>query len=125
VERSQLDAYPGTGRIADPRRCPRFKIDVKIAVRSLTGCVLEGHTVDISESGVGALLKSETPLGELVQLEFILPLGRVEIGAIVRQRNAFRYGFEFVEQGTGRKLIETTCRRLFVDQMILGDLVLE
>ena len=53
--------------------------------------MLKGHTVDISESGISALLKIEVPLGELVQLEFALPFGQVRTYAMVRQQNAFRF----------------------------------
>lgn len=110
---------------ADPRRHPRFKMDIEVAIFSHTAGKAIGRMVDISESGIAAILRTETPLGELVQLSFSLPLGEVEIGALVRQRNAFRYGFEFVEQGSARELVERTCRRLFVDQAILGDSSLE
>ena len=43
------------------------------------------------------MLREEVPVGEVVRLEFELPLGRVEVLALVRQRSAFRYGFQFVE----------------------------
>jgi hypothetical protein len=109
----------------DARRHPRFKIDIEITISSHTTRKVIGRSVDISESGLAAIFKAETPLGELVQLKFSLPLGEVEIGALVRQRNAFRYGFEFVEQGPARELVERTCRRLFVDQIILNDSSLE
>jgi PilZ domain len=105
----------------DVRRHPRFKMDIEIAISSHTTGRLVGRTVDISESGISAILKTEAPLGELVQLQFSLPLGEVEITALVRQRNAFRYGFEFVEQGPPRELVERTCRRLFVDHVILNE----
>ena len=58
---------------------------------------MKGHTVDISESGISALLILELPLGEVVELAFSLPLGPVKIYAMVRQKNAFRYGFQFME----------------------------
>jgi len=38
--------------------------------------MLKGHTVDISESGISAMLKMiEVPLGEVVELDFTLPFG--------------------------------------------------
>jgi hypothetical protein len=106
----------------DKRHHPRFKIKVEINVNSRTGGLLRGNTVDISESGISALLKIEVPLGELVQLDFILPFGQVIIYAMVRQRNAFRYGFQFVESDSTKQIIQATCVDLAVKQSLLGKL---
>jgi hypothetical protein len=83
--------------IADARRQPRFKMETDIRVYSRSCGLLEGRTVDISESGIAAMLTLEAPMGEMVELEFTLPSEPVAIHAIVRQQNAFRYGFEFVD----------------------------
>jgi hypothetical protein len=72
--------------------------------------------VDISESGISAMLMVEVPIGEVVRLEFALPLGEVEAHALVRQRNAFRYGFQFVESSSAQDIIGRTCRQLAIDQ---------
>ena len=77
---------------------------------------IKGRTVDISESGIAAMVKSEVPLDEVVKLEFTLPEGLVEIQALVRQRNAFRYGFQFVKQGPPREGIRRACRRMAMDR---------
>jgi hypothetical protein len=108
--------------VDDARRQPRFKIQVKIKIRSRTGEVLEGETVDISESGISAMLKIEVPLGELVELAFTLPFGQVKIYAMVRQRSAFRYGFQFVESNGTDEVIHATCSHLSVKQSLLGEL---
>ncbi len=104
--------------IVDARRHPRFKLEVDIDIHSSTSGLLEGHTVDISESGISAMLRIEVPLGEIVELEFMLPLGPVNICAAVRQRNAFRYGFQFLESNLGNKVIRITCRQLAVEQSL-------
>jgi hypothetical protein len=64
------------------------------------------------------MLRLEVPLGEIVELEFTLPLGPVTIRALVRQRNAFRYGFEFVDSYPTREVIRRTCRDLAVEQSL-------
>ena len=113
--RSQL----GNGRSAEPvdlRRHPRFKLEVEIRVYPRDSAVVRGHSVDISESGISAMLREEIPLGEMVRLEFTLPLGAVEIFAMVRHRSAFRYGFQFVEESSANDVIGRTCRRLAVEQ---------
>jgi len=104
--------------IPDARRRPRFKIEVDIRINSRKCGVLKGYTVDISESGIAAMLRIEASLGEVVELDFALPCGAVTIQAIGRQRNAFRYGFEFVDSASVHELIRRTCRDLAVDQSL-------
>jgi PilZ domain len=106
--------------IPDARRQPRFKLDADIRIKSKTCGVLVGRTVDISESGISALLKLEVPVGEFVELQFTLPFGPVTVYAVVRQRNAFRYGFQFVESNPVHEIIQTTCRSLELEQSLFG-----
>ncbi len=106
--------------IEDPRRHPRFALQVDITVTSRTCGRLKGRTVDISESGIAAMLTVETQLGEVVELNFTLPCGSVAIHAMVRQRNAFRYGFEFIDPDFVHEFIRRTCRDLAVDQSLLS-----
>lgn len=101
---------------ADARRHPRFQIEVELRIYPRNCPVVRGHTVDISESGISAMLKVEVPLGAVVRLEFDLPLGSVEIPALVRQRNAFRYGFQFLEASTAQETIGRTCGQLAMQQ---------
>jgi hypothetical protein len=96
----------------DARRQPRFKVTVDIIVRSRTSGTMKGYTADISESGISAMLKTEVPLGEMLELDFTLPFGPVIIYATARQRNVFRYGFQFLELDVVNKVIRSTCREL-------------
>lgn len=82
---------------------------------------MKGHTLDISESGIAAILTIEVPMEEVVELEFTLPFGAVLIYAMVRQRSAFRYGFQFVESNAVNEIIQATCRQLAVEQILLGE----
>jgi hypothetical protein len=66
------------------------------------------------------MLMVEAPLCEVVDLSFILPYGSVQILATVRQRSAFRYGFEFVDHTAVPEVIRHTCRDLAVDQSLLS-----
>jgi hypothetical protein len=102
--------------IVDARRHARFKLEVNIGVHSRTCGMLQGQTVDLSESGISAMLRLEVPLGEVVKLDFELPFGPVTIHAMVRQRNAFRYGFQFLESSAVSEVIRSTCRQLAVEQ---------
>jgi hypothetical protein len=103
--------------IADARRQPRFKMETDIRVYSRSCGLLERRTVDISESGIAAMLTLEPPMGEMVELEFTLPSEPVAIHAIVRQKNAFRYGFEFVDSDSVRGVIRRTCRDLALSEL--------
>jgi c-di-GMP-binding flagellar brake protein YcgR len=86
-----------TEKLIDARKRPRFKLDVDVKIYPRDKSRATGRTVDISEQGLAAMLKIEIPLDQVVRLEFELPTGVVSIRALVRQRDAFRYGFQFVE----------------------------
>ena len=99
----------------DLRRNPRFKLQTDIRVYSRKAGLLKGHTVDICEAGISAMLTLEVAVGEVVQLEFDVPSGPVAIRAIVRHKTAFRYGFQFVEPDP-RGVIKKTCEALAAQQ---------
>src|ERR1700758_4741880 len=91
----ELGGQIGSGHMrefAEARRHPRYKLAADISVYPRNAPVVRGHTVDISESGISAMLRVEVPIGEVVRLEFSLPSGDLEVHARARQRNAFRYG---------------------------------
>ena len=113
--RSQFEASQAH-EFVEARRHPRFKLEINIRIYARNSAVVRGQTVDISESGISAMLRTEVPIGEVVRLEFNLPLGEVVVHALVRQRNAFRYGFQFVESSSAQDLIGRTCRQLAVEQ---------
>jgi hypothetical protein len=107
--------------VVDARRHPRFRLEVDISVNSRTCGMLKGHTVDISESGISAMLRLELPPAEVVELTFTLPFGPVKIYAMVRQRNAFRYGFQFMESNFAEAVILPTCRQLAIEQSLRSE----
>jgi PilZ domain len=121
LEAENQPALRPSPELADARREPRYKLAVDITIKTKTCGVLEGHTVDISGSGISALLRLEVPLGEFVELQFVLPFGPVAIYATVRQRNAFRYGFQFVESHALREIIHATCKSLKLEQSLFGE----
>jgi hypothetical protein len=106
--------------LLDRRRQARFKIEVEVSIDSKSRGLLKGHTVDISESGISAIVPLELPVGELVELDFTLPFGRVTIYAVVRQRSAFRYGFQFAESNFIEDVVRPTCRVLAMQQRVGG-----
>jgi len=112
-EKFEADSLHG---FVEARRHPRYTLEKDIRVYPRNCSVVRGHTVDISESGVSAMLRVEVPMGEVVRLEFSLPTGDVEVHALVRQRSAFRYGFQFVEASSAQDVIGRACRQLAVEQ---------
>lgn len=106
-----------TREFVEARRHPRYRLETDIRVCPRNAEVVRGHTVDLSESGISAILREEIPVGEIVLLEFSLPpFGDVEIHATVRHRTAFRYGFQFVETSSTYDVIGLMCRKLAVEQ---------
>jgi len=102
-----------TGKLIDARKHSRFNVDVDVKIYSRNSSRVMGRTVDISEQGLAVMVQIEIPLDQVVRLEFELPLGVVSIRALVRQRSAFRYGFQFVEPGSyAQELINRFCDEL-------------
>ena len=125
AQRMELDgsarnrsAVVSAGTISDARRQPRFKVEVDMRINSRTCGMLKGHSVDIGESGIAAMLPIEVPSGEKVELNFTLPSGSVTIHAIVRQKCAFRYGFEFLASDSMHEFIRRACRDLAMNQSL-------
>lgn len=104
--------------MTEARRHPRYKLDIDVRIYARNSPVVRGHSVDISESGISAMLREEVNIGEVVRLEFTVPTGDVVIHALARQRNAFRYGFEFLEAISQLEIIQRACRQLAVAQSI-------
>jgi PilZ domain len=71
----------------------RFKIEMHGAVEKQ---VTEGWARDLSETGLGAFVARELPLGELATLQIPLPDGvELSIPARVTRNIGTQYGFQF------------------------------
>ena len=60
------------------------------------------------------------PLGEVVELDFTLPIGPVRVYAVVRQKSASRHSFQFIESDSIKEVIQRTCRDLAVKQSLFA-----
>jgi hypothetical protein len=89
-----------------PRRVPRFALDVAATIHCRTGELLPGRTIDISEQGMAVTIPVQVPVGEVVALDFEMPLERVSVAAIVRNRKRFRYGLEFIQPNIAEEEIK-------------------
>jgi PilZ domain len=83
------------GEAREKRRHTRCEMEVEVIVRT-DSALLPGRTHDISESGMAAILPVELREGQEVELQIRLRSGTQIIRAIVRYRNVFHHGFEFV-----------------------------
>ena len=82
--------------VREKRRHERLEMEVEVIVRT-DSAMLPGRTQDVSESGISAILPVELREGEEVELQIRFPLATETIRAVVRHRNVFRHGFEFVQ----------------------------
>ena len=84
------------GEVRPIRRHPRREMEVEVVVRT-DSALLPGRTHEISESGMSAILPVELRVGQEVELQIRLPRAAETTRAIVRNRNVYRHGFEFVQ----------------------------
>ena len=100
------------------RRYPRHSMDVRINVqvfRAGSVSYLWGRSTELGRDGIGATLTGDLEPGEVVSMEFPLPLCPypLKLRAIVRYRIGLHYGFEFLtptpEQ---RSALERVCQML-------------
>ena len=61
---------------------------------------MPGRGLDVSESGMAAILPVELEIGENVDLEFKKSGVTHHARASVRHKNVFRHGFEFIPLST-------------------------
>ncbi len=84
--------------IAPARQHNRVTIDVSVRVFADSFVPTLGRTQDLSSAGMSFYTPLDLALGSEVRLAFTLPMSRFHFGlkAIVRNREGFRYGVEFV-----------------------------
>src|ERR1700732_4563475 len=80
----------------EARGHPRFALAVPLSIQCRTGERIQGRTVDVSESGMSAIISLDMLVGQAVELGFLLDGGPIKVQAMVKNKSAFRYGFEFV-----------------------------
>jgi hypothetical protein len=96
----------------EKRRHPRFSWKVPLRIHCRSGELIFGRTVDISESGISAIIPLDLIAGQAVELGFQLPSRAISLQATVKNQTAFRYGFEFVLGHEEREIIMHDCREL-------------
>jgi hypothetical protein len=84
-----------------PRRFARYPADIRVSiqvVRAAGTISLWGRSTELGEDGIGATLTEEIEPGEVVSMEFVLPVTSypMKMRALVRYRMGLRHGFEFL-----------------------------
>jgi len=108
----------GSQTYAYVRRFERYRYDVRVQVslfRDGQTTDLWGRTNELGMDGIGATLTGELKAGEVVSLEFPIPLAPLvmKVRAIVRYSQGLRCGFEFlIVTSQQRETMRQLCERL-------------
>lgn len=100
------------------RRYARHRMDVRIQAsvfRDGVTTTLWGRTSELGRDGVGATLTGELKPGEVVSMEFPVPVAPflIKLRAIVRYTDGLRCGFEFLKVSEEqRKTLSRVCELL-------------
>ncbi len=114
---SNTSAESGTAS-RDQRRSPRYHVDVRLRLilqKDGKAQIAHGRGNDISDTGMAVFVPQELLLEERVEVEFTLPYSRqpLRVRAVIRNRNGFRYGVEFLTLSTlQREEILKLCKTL-------------
>ena len=79
--------------VADRRRHDRYRFSAPIAIHPAGRSAIQGMSLEISESGMSALIGHALVVGDTVELE---PVASGRVSALVRRHNGKIYGFEFL-----------------------------
>jgi hypothetical protein len=97
------------------RRFSRYRFDVRIQVsvfRDGLTTTCWGRTNELGQDGIGATLSGELQAGEVVSMEFPIPLppNVMRVRAVVRYCAGLRCGFEFlVVTEEQREMLRQVC----------------
>ena len=93
------------------RKYQRYIFSEPINVTRLhPATVIPSIALEISEGGMSAIAPEEFRVGEETELLLNIPRGRLIVHAVVRNKNQFRYGFEFIDvTEEQRALIRNLC----------------
>ena len=80
--------------LADRRRHPRYRFSEPTKVCCENGACFDGINVEISQSGMSAMIQGALQPGEVVRLQ---PVTGGVAAAVVRHKLGMLYGFEFLE----------------------------
>jgi len=116
--KAQGDSAPKKSAPQNPRRFLRYPADIHLSIqvfRTAGTISLWGRSSELGEDGVGATLTEEIEPGEVVSMEFSLPVTSypMKMRALVRYRTGLRHGFEFLALNPQqREMLHRVCEIL-------------
>jgi PilZ domain len=107
---TDLDAQKVPEALHDRRRHPRYRLSVPLTITGGDGVIMRGISIEISASGLSAIIAESLKLNDTVEIE---PIGAVKVLALVRRNIGKIYGFEFLNLTTEQtqRIIES-CKML-------------
>jgi hypothetical protein len=94
----------------DRRRHPRYRLSVPLTIRAADGVIMRGISIEISASGLSAIIAQSLKLNDTVEIE---PIAAVRVLALVKHNIGKIYGFEFLNLTTEQtQRITDSCKML-------------
>src|SRR5579884_4183260 len=90
---TQAEAAAEQRPSSDRRRHPRYRWSAPIFVYLSNGSTVRAMSIEISESGMSALLSESLRPGEIVKIG---PVPGGKASAMIKRQNGKVYGFEFL-----------------------------
>jgi len=103
---------------ADRRRFLRVPIDFRVTWVSGEGTTVRGavgRACDISQGGISVFLPKTLHIGETSELQFKLPTCAepMRVRVVLRTRDSFRYGFEFLSLSAHQRgILQQLCQTM-------------
>lgn len=96
-----MDKFTSKSSGQNARQFPRYAVDFRLSIqvfREGETISLWGRSNELAEDGIGGTLTGPLEPGEVVSMEFALPLAvqPLKLRAVVRYRSGLRHGFEFL-----------------------------
>jgi hypothetical protein len=110
--KTEPDAKAAWASVPDRRQRPRYRFSGPITARTTEGLAICGISVEISESGMSAMISGLLRVGDTVELE---PVAGGKSSAVVRHKLGGLYGLEFVALSAEQaRRITETCKKFGV-----------
>ena len=102
---------------SEQRRSVRYKLDVplRIILHKIDATLIrQGRGTELNECGLCVLAGVELTVGDDVKIEFTLPYSGepIRVSGVVRNRNGYRYGCEFIPGDDGERDAVTRLRQV-------------
>ena len=110
--------FCNVGRASDSqrRRFPRFRCDESVTIRVMREekpKFLHGRAATLGEGGIGVHISEELTVGDVIDLQILLPVGPLHVPASVRYQSGSVFGCEFLALGMPeREYIRNACTQL-------------